>query len=143
MAPPAVGASLGQNPFKAQDTFTWEDLCRGLGDSAKQARHSWEINDLPKDEETHFFEFRMNASRDQGEFSMVLSVCLTPWDYLVFSETTCFRAVKVEDLALSAVVYLEGVFGTLVAKRVRRRYGGRILEWLQSTAAMYEREVEE
>lgn len=134
--------SLGQNPFKIQDTFTWEDLRQGLGSSAKQARHNWEINDLPKNEEPHFFELRMNTFEDRGKFSMVLSVCLTPWDYLVFSETVCFRAVKTEDLALLMTAYLEGVFGMPVAKRTIRRYGGRILEWLQSVAAMYKQEAE-
>lgn len=134
MAPPAVGVSLGQNPFKAQDTFTWDDLRCGSGGSSERARHSWEINGLPKHEEAHFFELRMNAFEDQGKFSMMLSVCLTPWDYLVFSETVSFRAARVEDLAALAIAYLEELFGRPVAKRIIRRYGGKILEWLQSVA---------
>lgn len=136
MAPPAVGVgtSLGQNPFKAQDTFTWEDLRCGAGISSERARHSWEINGLPKHEEAHFFELRMNAFEDQGKFSMVLSVCLTPWDYLVCSETVSFQAAKAEDLAALAIAYLEELFGRPVAERIIRRYGGKILEWLQSVA---------
>ena len=142
MASPAVGTSLGQNPFNIQDTFTWEDLHRGLGDSAKQARHSWEINSLPKDDETHFFELRMNVLKDRGKFSMVLSVCLTPWDYLVFTETISFRAAEVGGLASLTVSYIEGIFGVSLAKRVARRYGGKMLEWLSSAAAAHEREEE-
>lgn len=141
MAPPAVGTSLGQNPFKVQDTFTWEDLRCGVGYSSKQAGHSWKINGLPENEEAHFFELRMNVFEYQGKFSMVLSVCLTPWDYLVFSETVSFRAVKVEDLVSSATAYLEGLFGMPTAKRIIRRYGGKMLEWLQSAATIYKQEV--
>lgn len=136
MAPPAVGGSLGQNPFKIQDTFTWEDLRCGVGSSSEQARHHWGINGLPKNEEAHFFELRMNAFEDRGKFSMMLSVCLTPWDYLVFSETVSFRSVRAEDLAASTMVYLEGLFGMPAASRLIRRYGGKILEWLQSVATL-------
>lgn len=143
MAQPAVGASLGQNPFKVQDTFTWEDLHCGVGSSSEQARHSWEINDLPKNEEAHFFELQMNAFEDRGKFSMVLSVCLTPWDYLVFSETVSFRAAEVKDLVPLMTAYLEELLGTPTAKRIIRRYGGKTLEWLQSVAAIYEQWVEE
>ena len=141
MAPPAVGVSLGQNPFKVQDTFTWEDLRCGVGGSSEQARHSWEINALPKNEEAHFFDLRMTAFEDRGKFSMVLSVCLTPWDYLVFSETVSFRAAEVEDLVPLIVAYLKELFGTATAKRIIRRYGGKMLEWLQSVAAIYREEA--
>lgn len=134
MASPAIGGSLGRNPFKIQDTFTWEDLCYGIGRSSEQARHSWEINGLPENEETHFFEIRMNAFEYEGKFSMVLSVCLTPWDYLVFSETVSFRVAEVEDFVPLVTASLEELLGMPTAKRIVRRYGGRILEWLQSVA---------
>ncbi len=143
MAPPTVGTSLGQNPFKAQDTFTWEDLTRGLGSSAKQARYSWEVNGLPKSEEAHFFELGMTAFEDEEEFSIVLSMHLYPYDYLIFSETRSFQAAKVEDLTLPVMAYLEGLFGESLVKRVTRRYGGKILEWLESVEILHKQGVEE
>lgn len=143
MALPTIGASLGQNLFKVQDTFTWEDLRQGHGGSAKQARHSWEINDLPRSEEAHFFELWMDAFEDHGEFSMVLSMYLRPYDYLVSAGTVSFQAVKAEGLVPLVVTYLEGMFGVPAAKRIIRQYGGKMLEWLQSVAVMYEQEVEE
>lgn len=142
MASPAVGTSLGMNPLKIQDTFTWEDLRRGLRDSAKQARYAWGINAIPENEEIHFFEFRMNAFEDRGKFSMVLSVCLLPYDYLAFSETVSLRAAEARDLAPLAVAYLEGLLGAPLGKRVMLRYGGRMLEWLESVSAAYEQEAD-
>ena len=143
MAPPGVGTSLGHNLFKVQDTFTWEDLHQGIGDSAKQARHSWETNGLPKNEEAHFFELWMDAFEDGGEFSMVLSVHLRPYDYLIFSGTVSPQAAEARDLILPAVAYLEGLFGASLANRFTRRYGGKMLEWLESIEALYGQEVEE
>lgn len=141
MAEPAVGTSLGQNPFKIQETFTWEDLRHGLGRSAEQARHSWEINGIPKNGEAHFFELQMNAFENQGGFSMALSVRLFPYDYLAFSETVSLRAVEARDLALLAMAYLDGLLGESLAKRSIRRYGGKILEWLESVEAVYKQEA--
>ena len=140
MAEPTVGTSLGQNPFKIQETFTWEDLRHGLGRSAEQARHSWEINGIPQNDEAHFFELRMSAFEDRGGFSMVLSMCLLPYGYLTFSETISLRAVEARDLALLAMAYLDGLLGESLAKRSIRRYGGKILEWLESVATVHEQE---
>lgn len=143
MAPPTVGISLGQNPFKVQDTFTWEDLSCGPGESAKQARHNWETNDIHKNEEAHFFELHMNVFKDHGESFLVLSVLLYPYDYLVFSETTELQAVETKDLAPLIMAYLRGLFGTPLAERTMRRYGGKMLEWLGSAETLYREEPEE
>lgn len=143
MAPPAVGTSLGQNTFKVQDTFTWEDLRQGLGDHAEQARHSWEMNGLPKTEEAHFFELGMDAFEDGEMISMVLFVRLHPYDYLIFSETTHVQAAEVGGLTLPATAYLRGLFGAALVNRVIRRYGGKMLEWLESVEILYRQETEE
>lgn len=143
MAPPAVGTSLGHNILKVQDTFTWEDLRQGIGDSAKQARHSWETNGLPKNGEAHFFELWMDAFEDGEGIYMVLSVHLHPYDYLIFSETVRIQAAKAGDLMLPAMAYLRRLFGTPLVNRVSRRYGGKMLEWLESIEALYGQEVEE
>lgn len=138
MASPMVGTSLGQNQFNVQDTFTWGGLSRGPGRSAKQARHNWETNGIRKNEEAHFFELHMNAFKDNGEFSLVLSVCLYPYDYLVFSETVELQAAETKDLVPLVMAYLKGLFGTPLAKRVMCRYGGKMLEWLESVEILYE-----
>lgn len=143
MALPTVGTSLGQNPFNAQDTFTWEDLSCGPGRSAKQARYNWETNGIHKNEEAHFFGLHMNAFEDNGEFSLELSVCLYPYDYLVFSETIELRAAETKDLVPLVMAYLKGLFGTPLAKRATRRYGGKMLEWLESVEILYKEEPEE
>lgn len=143
MALPVAGTSIGQNPFKIQDTFTWEDLRQGLSSSAEQARYSWEINDLLRNEEAHFFELQMSAFEDRGKFSMVLYVCLLPYDYLIFSETVDLRAAKAEGLVPLTMSYLEKLLGVSLAKRAMRRYGGKMLEWLESVTAIYEKEAEE
>lgn len=143
MASPVVGVSLAQNPFKVQDTFTWGDLHQGISGSAKLAKHSWETNGLPKNEEAHFFELWMDAFEDGGEFSMVLSVHLRPYDYLIFSEAVNIQAAKAGDLMLPAMAYLRRLFGAPLVNRVIRRYGGKMLEWLESVEALYGQEVEE
>lgn len=143
MASPAVGASLGQNPFKVQDIFTWEDLSCGPGRSAKQARHNWEANGVHKNGEAHFFELHMNVFKDYGEFFLVLSVFLHPYDYLVFSETIELQAAETKDLVPPAMAYLKGLFGTPLAERAIRRYGGKMLEWLESVEILYKEEPEE
>lgn len=137
MAAPTVGTSLGRRPFKIQDTFTWEDLSHGYGPDAKQARHSWSINGIPTDTETHFFEVHMNAFKERGKFTMVISVLLLPYDLLVYSGTSNLRAVKAPGLAILAMAYLESLLGMSTAKRVIRRYGGKILEWLESVVTTY------
>lgn len=142
MAPPAVGASLGQNPFKAQDTFTWEDLSCGPGKSAGRARHNWETNSIHKNGEAHFFELYMNAFKSHGEFSLVLSVLLYPYDYLVFSETTELQAAETKGLVPLVMAYLRGLFGAPLAGRTIRRYGGKMLEWLESVEILYKEEPE-
>ena len=143
MAPLTMGTSLGQNPFKVQDTFTWADLQQGIDGSAKQARHSWETNGLPKNEEAHFFELWMDAFEDGGEFSMVLSVHLRPYDYLIFSEAVSIQAAKAGDLMLPAMAYLRRLFGTPLVNRISRRYSGKMLEWLESVEALHGQDVEE
>lgn len=143
MAPPVVGASLGQNPFKIQDTFTWEDLSCGSAESTTQAMHSWETNSIHKNGEAHFFELHMNAYKYHGEFSLVLSMLLYPYDYLIFSETTELQAAETKNLAPLVMTYLKGLFGTPLAKRVMRRYGGKMLEWLESVEILYKEEPEE
>lgn len=143
MAPPTVGSSLGQNPFKIQDTFTWEDLSCSPGRSAKQAMHSWETNGIHKNGEAHFFELHMNAFKDHGEFSLVLSVLLYPYDYLIFSKTTELQAAETKNLVPLVMTYLKGLFGTPLVERVMRRYGGKMLEWLESVEILYKKEPEE
>lgn len=143
MAPPAVMASLGRNPFKIQDTFTWEDLSCGSGRSAKQARHNWETDGIHKNGEAHFFELRMDASEHHEGFSLTLSALLYPYGYLVFSEATELRAAETGDLIPLVVAYLRGLFGTPLAERVICRYGGKMLEWLESVEILYEEEPEE
>lgn len=143
MVPPAVGASLGQNPFKAQDTFTWEDLSCGPGRSAKQARHNWETSSIQKNMEVHFFELYMNVVKDHGEFFLVLSVLLYPYNCLVFSETTELQAAETKDLTSLVMAYLKGLFGTPLAERTMRRYGGKMLEWLESANILYNEGLEE
>lgn len=142
MAAP-VGTSLGQHPFEIQDTFTWEDLSRASGPSAEQARHSWSINSVSTGSEAHFFKVRMDAFKEQEKFTLVISVMLLPYDYLIYSNTSSLRAVKPGDLATLAMAHLEGLLGMPLAERVIRRYGGKILEWLESVAAIYEEETEE
>lgn len=137
MAPPALGTSLGQNPFKAQDTFTWEDLLCGSARPAEQARHNWETNGIHKNGEAHFFELHMNAFKDRGEPSLVLSVLLYPYDYLVFSDTTELRAAETKDLVPLVRAYLKGLFGTPLAERAMRRYGGKLIEWLESVESIW------
>ena len=143
VALPVTGASLGQHPFKIQDTFTWEDLSRGCSSAAEQAQHSWEINGISKGPEAHFFEVRMNAFKELGKFTMVISVLLRPYGCLAYSDTSSVRAVEAADLAILAMAYLEGLLGMPLAERAIRRYGGRILEWLESVAAVYEQEEPE
>lgn len=143
MALPTVGTSLGQNPFKVQDTFTWEDLRQGLGDSAKQALHSWEMNGLPKNGEAHFFELVMDAFEDGGGTYMVLFTHLRPYDYLIFSETARIQAAKAEDLMPPVMAYLRRLFGAPLVNSVIRRYGGKMLEWLESVEILYRQEAEE
>ena len=143
MASSKVGTSLGQNPFRIQDTFTWEDLARGSSRSAERSRYSWEVNDIPKNNEVHFFELQMNMLGGLDGFSMALSVRLHPYDYLAFSETTGLWAEEAKDLAPSVLAYLKGLFGNPLVQRVARRYGGRILEWLDSVTAIYEWEKDE
>ena len=143
MAPPVVGGSLGQNPFKLQDTFTWKDLCCGVSSSSERARHSWEANGLPKNGEAHFFELQMNMLESLDGFSVALSVRLHPYDYLAFSETTGLRAAEAGGLMPPVLAYLEGLFGSPLARRIARRYGGRILEWLDSVMAICEQEENE
>lgn len=139
MAAP-VGSSLGQNPLKIQDTFTWEDLSRARGSTAEQARCSWSMDGISTGPESHFFEVRMNSFKEQGKFTLVISVMLLPYDYLVYSDTSSLRAVKSGDLATLATAHLGGLLGMPLAKRFIRRYGGKILEWLESVAAIYESE---
>ena len=140
MAAPTVGTSLGRRPFKIQDTFTWEDLSRGYGPAARQARHSWAINDIPTGSEAHFFEAHMSAFKERGKFTLVVSVLLLPYDSLIYSDTSNLRAVEAPGLAVLAVAYLESLLGVPTAGRIIRRYGGKILEWLGSVAAIYEPE---
>lgn len=132
-----VGTSLGQNPFKIQDTFTWEDLSLARGPMAEQARHSWLINDIPTGPESHFFEVHMNAFKERGKFTLVVSVMMLPYDFLIYSDTSSVRAVEAADLVIPAMGYLDSLLGMPLAKRVTRRYGGKILEWLGSVAAIY------
>lgn len=139
MAAP-VGTSLGQNPFKIQDTFTWEDLSRARGSMAEQARCSWSMDGISTGPEPHFFEVRMNAFKEQEKLTLVISVMLLPYDCLVYSNTSSLRAVKPEDLVTSAMAHLGGLLGVPLVKRAIRRYGGKIQEWLESVAAIYESE---
>lgn len=139
MAAP-VGSSLGQSPFKVQDTFTWEDLSRARGSTAEQARCSWSMDGISTGPEPHFFEVRMNAFKERGKFTLVISVMLLPYDCLVYSDTSSLRAVKSEDLVTLAMAHLEGLLGMPLVKRVIHRYGGKILEWLESVAVIYELE---
>ena len=138
MASPVKGTSLGENPLKIQGTFTWADLSRGYSSAAKKARAAWHRNRLPTEEEEHFFELNMASFMDGGKFSLVVSVRIVPYNYLVYSETTSMRAAVATDLATLAMAYLEGLFGVALTKRAVRRYGGRILGWLESVATIYE-----
>lgn len=140
MAPSVVGASLGKNPFKIQDTFTWEDLSRGTSFAAERARHSWEINGIPKESETHFFEARMDVFKECEKFTLVISVTLLPHDFLICPGPSMLRAVGAMDLSVLAMTYLDGMLGTPLADRAIRRYGGKILEWLESAGTVYEQE---
>ena len=137
MAAP-VGSSLGQSPFKIQDTFTWEDLSRARGSIAERARCSWLMDGISTGPEPHFFEVRMNAFKERGKFTLVISAMLLPYDCLVYSNTSSLRAVEASGLAVLALRYLEGLLGTPLADRVKLRYGGKILEWLESVATIYE-----
>ena len=133
-----VGTSLGQNPFKIQDTFTWEDLSRARGSIAELARCSWSMEGISTGPEPHFFEVHMNAFEERGKFTLVISTMLLPYDCLVYSDTASLRAVEASDLVAPALGYLEDLLGTPLADRVKRRYGGKILEWLESVATIYE-----
>lgn len=137
MAPSAVGGSLGRNPLKIQDTFTWEDLCLGRGPAAEQARHYWKVNAIAEGPETHFFETRMSAFKERGKFTLVISVLLLPYDFPPYSDTSSLRAAEAVDLAALAITNLGGLLGIPLGKRVARRYGGKILEWLESVATIY------
>ena len=140
MAASTVGTSLGQNPFKIQDVFTWEDLSLARGPMAEQARHSWSVESIPTGSENHFFEVRMNAFKERGKFAMEISVLLLPYDFLVYSGTSSLRAVEASDLVVPAMGYLESLLGTPLAERVIRRYGGKISEWLESVSTIYEQD---
>lgn len=140
MADPVAGMSLGRHPFKIQDTFTWGDLSLGTSFAAERARHSWEINGISKEPETHFFEARMKVSKECGKFTMAISVLLLPYDSLVCPGTSSLRAAETISLAALAMTYLDGMLGTPLAERAMRRYGGKILEWLESVSAVHEQE---
>lgn len=137
MAESTVGTSLGQHPFEIQDTFAWEDLSRARGSIAEQARQSWSIDGVPTGPEAHFFKVSMSAFKERGKFTLVIFVMLLPYDFLVYSDTSSLRAVESGDLVTLAVAHLEGLLGTPLADRVKRRYGGKILEWLESVATIY------
>ena len=85
----------------------------------------------------------MNAGKERGKFSLVVSVQLLPYDFLIYSDTSNLRAAEVSDLAVLVMGYLEDLLGMPVTKRLMRRYGGKILEWLESVAAIYEQESNE
>ena len=140
MAGSTVGTSLGQHPFEIQDTFTWGDLSHAGGSGAEQARHSWSINGVSTSPEAHFFKARMNASKERGKFTLVISVMLLPYNFLVYSDTSSLCAVKSGDLVTLVMAHLEGLLGMPLAERVIRRYGGKMLEWLESVSAIYEEE---
>lgn len=140
MAPSVVDTSLGQHPFKIQDTFTWEDLSRGTSFAAERARRSWEIGDVPKGPEAHFFEAHMRVFKECGKFTLVISVLLRPYDFFISPSISEFRAAETLDLAALAMTYLDGMLGTPLAERAMRRYGGKILEWLESVATVYTQE---
>ena len=143
MALLVTGTSLGRHPFKIQDTFTWEDLSRGTGSAAERARHIWEINGIPKRPEAHFFEARMSVHKECGELILAISALLLPYDSLICPGISRFRAAETVDLVALAVTYLDGMFGTPLADRAIRRYGGKILEWLESVGTIYERKEAE
>lgn len=140
MAPSVVGTSLGQHPFKIQDTFTWEDLSRGTSFAAERSRRSWEINGVPKRPEVHFFEAHMRVFKECGKFTLAVSVLLRPYNFLISPGISQLRAVETLDLAALAMTYLDGMLGTPLAERAIRRYGGKILEWLESAATVYTQE---
>lgn len=138
MAVPVTGTSLGQNQLKIQDTFTWEDLSLGSSSAAEQARNSWSINGISAGPEAHFFEAHMRAFKEREKFTLVVSIFLLPYNYIICSATASMRAVEVGDLVVPVLSYLEGLLGRPLAERVIRRYGGKMLEWLESMAAIYE-----
>ena len=140
MAGSTVGTSLGQHPFEIQDTFTWEDLSRACGSIAEQVRHSWSINGVSTGPEAHFFKVRISAFKERGKFTLVISVMLLPYDFFVYSDTSSLRAAESGHLVTLAMAHLEGLLGVPLVERVIRRYGGKILEWLESVAAIYESE---
>lgn len=140
MASSVVGTSLGRHTFKIQDTFTWEDLSRGTSFAAERARHSWEMNGVSKKSEVHFFEVHMSVSKECRKFTMAISVLLRPYDFLICPGTSSLRAAETIDLAALAMTYLDGMLGTPLADRVMRRYGGKILEWLESAATVHAQE---
>lgn len=133
-----VGTSLGRHPFRIQDTFTWEDLSLGSTAAAEQARYRWLANGISKEAEPHFFEAHMSAFKENGEFTMVISVLLSPYDFRVYSSTVSLRMERAADLMASSMAYLGGLLGMPLSERIIRRYGGKIMEWLESVATMYE-----
>ena len=82
----------------------------------------------------------MSAFKEQEKPTLVISVLLWPYGFLVCSSTSSLQAAKIIDLAALAMAYLDGMLGTSLAERVIRRYGGKILEWLESVANIYEQE---
>lgn len=79
----------------------------------------------------------MNAFKEQGKFTAVISVRLLPHDFTIYSNTSSLQAAEAMDLAVLAIGYTEGLLGLPLAERMIRRYGGRILEWLESVATVY------
>jgi hypothetical protein len=80
----------------------------------------------------------MNAFKERGKFTLTISILLLPYDFLAYSDTYSLRTAEIMDLAILAMAYLEGLLGMPLAERTIRSYGGKILEWLHSVAAIYE-----
>lgn len=82
----------------------------------------------------------MDVFKGCGKFTLVISVLLLPYNFRICPGTSSLRAAETIDLAALAITYLDGMLGTPLADRVIRRYGGKILEWLESTATVYAQE---
>nr|DAV65839.1 MAG TPA: hypothetical protein [Caudoviricetes sp.] len=82
----------------------------------------------------------MNVFKECEKFTLAISVLLLPYDFLICPGTSRLRAVETIDLAAIAMTYLDGMFGTPLAERAIRQYGGKILGWLDSAATVHAQE---
>lgn len=126
--------SIGRCPYEFLETFTLKDLQQGRLKYAELALKHLRTRGIDDPDVTHYAKVRVSTT---GTHVAAITLSLSPYGEIAYTDTIAVDAQSWPGILPAVLAYIAGALGWSVGDRVTRRQAVRMMEWLESVAAIH------